>query len=68
VVLGQAELLERRTGCDLNLCSYDIDSGNFFGDGVLDLTVVKVRIGLGRKDGRDLHSGVDLDEVVFPVN
>jgi hypothetical protein len=40
VVLSQAELLERCTGCDLDLCGYDIDAGDFFGDSVLDLTAI----------------------------
>jgi hypothetical protein len=39
VVLGQSELLERRTGGDLDLGSDNVDAGNFFGDGMLDLTI-----------------------------
>lgn len=36
-VLGEAELLERGTSCNLNLCCDNVDAGDFFGDGVLDL-------------------------------
>jgi hypothetical protein len=40
VVLGEAELLEGSAGGDLDLCGDNVDAGDFFGDGVLDLTVV----------------------------
>lgn len=36
-VLGQTKLLERRTCRDLNLRSNDIDPGDLFRDGMLDL-------------------------------
>jgi len=37
-VLREAELLQRRTGGDLDLGSNDVDAGDLLGDGVLDLT------------------------------
>jgi hypothetical protein len=39
VVLGQTELLKGSTRSNLDLCSDDIDTGDFLGDGVLDLTM-----------------------------
>ena len=36
--MGEAKLLERRTCCDLDLGSDNVDAGDLFGDGVLDLT------------------------------
>jgi hypothetical protein len=39
MVLGQTELFQGCASSDLNLGSYDIDTRDFLGDGVLDLTV-----------------------------
>ena len=39
MVLGQSELLERGTCGDLDLCGNDVNAGDFFCDGVLDLTI-----------------------------
>jgi hypothetical protein len=39
VVLGQAKLLKRGTRGNLNLCGNDINTGDLFRNGVLDLTV-----------------------------
>jgi hypothetical protein len=40
VVLGKTELLERGASSDLDLGGDDIDAGDFFGDGVLDLAAI----------------------------
>ena len=40
-VLGKAKLLERCTGSDLDLCSYDIDTSDLLGDCVLDLAIFR---------------------------
>lgn len=40
----ETELLERSAGGDLNLGSDDVDTGDFFGDGVLDLAVVLLAV------------------------
>ena len=37
VVLCEAELLERGAGSNLDLSGNNVDAGNFFGDGMLDL-------------------------------
>ena len=37
VILCEAELLERGSGGNLDLSGNDVDAGNFFGDGMLDL-------------------------------
>jgi hypothetical protein len=37
VILREAELLERGSGGNLDLSGNDVDAGNFFGDGMLDL-------------------------------
>jgi hypothetical protein len=37
VVLGQAKLLKRCTRCNLDLGSHDVDTGDLFSNGVLDL-------------------------------
>jgi hypothetical protein len=37
VVLSQAKLLERCTSCNLDLCGDNVDTGDFLGNGVLDL-------------------------------
>jgi hypothetical protein len=39
VVLGQTKLFEGSTSSNLDLCGDDIDTGDFLGDGVLDLTM-----------------------------
>lgn len=39
VILGQTKLFQGSTGSDLNLCSYNIDTCDFFCDGVLDLAI-----------------------------
>jgi hypothetical protein len=38
-ILGKAKLCEGRTSCDLDLGCDDINTGDFLGDGVLDLAV-----------------------------
>jgi hypothetical protein len=39
MVLGQTELFQGCASSDLNLGSYNVDTRDFLGDGVLDLTV-----------------------------
>lgn len=65
-VLGQTKLLEGGTGGDLDLSGNDIDTGDFFGDGVLDLTErIVSKVFAGRLEvPLCLHSGVDLNKVV----
>jgi hypothetical protein len=36
-VLSQPQLFQRGTCCDLDLCSYDINARDFFGNGMFDL-------------------------------
>ena len=38
-VLGEAKLCERRTSCDLDLGSDNVNAGDFLGNGMLDLAV-----------------------------
>ena len=48
VVLGEAKLLEGRTCGDLDLGSDDVNAGDLFGDGVLDLTGTESAVALGQ--------------------
>jgi hypothetical protein len=57
VVLGEAELLKGSAGGDLDLCGDNVDAGDFFGDGVLDLTAslsVSVHLRLESWEGQCL--------------
>lgn len=44
VILRKAELLERRAGGDLDLSGYNVDTGDFLGNGVFDLAERNVSI------------------------